>query len=194
MSLKKRVYSVLIVSAKENFNHALQDLLPPSKYSPVRFAANIRTAGRALAERSYDYVIINSPLPDDAGARFAMDVSNTGSAVALLLIPSEVYEEIHDRVAEHGVFTLAKPTSKLTVLTALNWLSSARERLRKMEKKTSFIEEKMAEIRLVNKAKWLLIRNYNMDEPAAHRHIEKKAMDRCISRRTVAEEIIQRYS
>ena len=80
------------------------------------------------------------------------------------------------------------------LLTALCWLASARERLRKFEKKTLTIEEKMAEIRLVNKAKWILISELHMTEPEAHRYLEKQAMDRCIARRVVAEEIIKTYT
>ena len=94
----------------------------------------------------------------------------------------------------HGVFTLPKQTSKPTLLTALNWMSSARERLRKTEKKTLSIEEKMEEIRIVNRAKWILIRELKLDEPEAHRYTEKQAMDRCISKRIVAEEIIKTYA
>ena len=52
----------------------------------------------------------------------------------------------------------------------------------------------MNEIRLINRAKWLLISEVKMDEPAAHRYIEKQAMDRCISKREVAEDIIKTYS
>ena len=73
-------------------------------------------------------------------------------------------------------------------------MSSARERLRKAEKKTLSIQEKMEEIRIVNRAKWLLISEIKMDEPNAHRYIEKQAMDRCVSKREIAEEIIQTYS
>ena len=73
-------------------------------------------------------------------------------------------------------------------------MSSARERLRKSEKITLSIEEKMEEIRIVNRAKWLLIRELKLEEPEAHRYIEKQAMDRCISKRIVAEEIIKTYS
>ena len=76
---------------------------------------------------------------------------------------------------------------------ALSWMRSARERLRRSEKKTLTLEEKMEEIRLVNRAKWLLISELKMTEPNAHRYIEKQAMDRCISRRQVAEEIIKTY-
>ena len=49
----------------------------------------------------------------------------------------------------------------------------------------------MAEIRIVNRAKWLLITEKHLSEPEAHRYIEKQAMDRCLPRREVAEEIIR---
>ena len=51
----------------------------------------------------------------------------------------------------------------------------------------------MEEIRAVNRAKWLLISEINMDEPEAHRYIEKQAMDRCVSKKEIAEEIIKTY-
>ena len=194
MSLKERVYSVLIVSAAEGFNDALSALLPTSKYSPTNFVSNISAAKRALAERAFDFVIINSPLPDDIGTRFAIDTGCSKETVVLLMVRAELQAEIYDKVAEHGVFVLPKPTSKPTMAIALSWLSSAREKLRKTEKKTLSIEEKMEEIRIVNRAKWILIRELKLDEPEAHRYIEKQAMDRCISKRIVAEEIIKTYS
>ena len=194
MSLKERVYSVLIVSAAESFNDTLSALLPSSKYSPTHFVSNISTAKRVLAERAFDFVIINSPLPDDVGTRYAIDTANSEESVVLLMVRTELQEEIYDKVAEHGVFVLSKPTSKPTMMTALSWLSSAREKLRKTEKKTLSIEEKMEEIRIVNRAKWLLIGELKLDEPEAHRYIEKQAMDRCVSKRVVAEEIIKTYS
>ena len=194
MSLKERVYSVLIVSAAESFNDALSALLPNSKYSPTHFVSNISAAKRVLAERAFEFVIINSPLPDDVGTRFAIDTANSEESVVLLMVRTELQEEIYDKVAEHGVFVLSKPTSKPTMVIALSWLSSAREKLRKTEKKTLSIEEKMEEIRIVNRAKWILIRELKLDEPEAHRYIEKQAMDRCVSKKVVAEEIIKTYS
>lgn len=194
MSLKERVYSVLIVSAAEGFNDALSALLPTSNYSPTNFVSNISAAKRALAERAFDFVIINSPLPDDIGTRFAIDTGSSKETVVLLMVRAELQAEIYDKVAEHGVFVLPKPTSKPTMAIALSWLSSAREKLRKTEKKTLSIEEKMEEIRIVNRAKWLLISELKMDEQGAHRYIEKQAMDRCVSKKVVAEEIIKTYS
>lgn len=194
MSLEQRRYSILVASAVENFNSALSDLLPESTYSPVHMVSSVSAAKRTLVERAFDFVIVNSPLPDDPGVRFAIDACTAKGTVVLLLVKSEVYVSVYDKVVDHGVFTLSKPLSKQSILQALSWMASARERLRKIEKKTLSIEEKMEEIRLVNRAKWLLISELKMDEPHAHRYIEKQAMDLCISKRQVAEDIIHTYS
>ena len=190
MKLLEQAYSVLLVSASKNVTDALRNLLPGSDFSPVRVVADTGAAKRAFADRAYDIVIINSPLPDDPGVRFAIDSVSGGATVSLLLIRAELYDEITDKVSARGVFTLSKPTSGAMLQTAVRWLVCARERLRGTEKKAVSLEEKMAEIRVVNRAKWLLIEQRGMDEPAAHRYIEKLAMDRCVTRRAVAEEIL----
>lgn len=111
-----------------------------------------------------------------------------------MLVRAEIYNDTYEKAVNHGVFILQKPTSKLALSQALSWMASARERLRKFEKNTLSIEEKMEEIRLTNRAKWLLINHLHMDEPQAHRYIEKQAMDRCIPKKIVAKEIIKTYS
>lgn len=194
MSLRERCYSILIVSATDSFTSAFSGLLPESRYSPVRTVTNISSAKRAVTERSFDFVIVNSPLPDDVGTRFAIDICTSKQSVVLLLTKAELHPGIHDKVAEYGVFTLPKPTSKPILTQALNWMESMRERLRQFEQKTISIEEKMAEIRIVNKAKWLLISELKMSEPDAHRYIEKQAMDQCVPRKHIAENIIRTYS
>ncbi|MCR5732855.1 MAG: ANTAR domain-containing protein, partial [Sphaerochaetaceae bacterium] len=93
-----------------------------------------------------------------------------------------------------GVLTLSKPLNRASVNQALEWMASFRERIKKLEKKTLSVEDKMKEIRIVNKAKWLLISVLKMDEPQAHRYIEKQAMDYCISKKEVADKIIKTYS
>ena len=193
MSLKERVYSVLVISAKENFNASLQSLLPESKYAPVQMVSSVSLAKRVLLERSFDFVFINTPLPDDFGTRFAIEISGNKGTVILLLVRNEVYEEVCDKVTEYGILTLPKPASKQMVAHTLNFMAGIRERLRKLEKKSLSMEEKMKEIRLVNRAKWVLIDELKMSEADAHRYIEKQAMDRCVSRREIAEEIIYTY-
>ena len=194
MGLQERVYQVLIVSASERFHTFWKELLPKSGFFPVCTVSSVSAAKRRLAEQAFDLVILNSPLPDEPGLRLAVDACAGPGTVVLLFVPSELYAETYDKVAAHGVFTLPKPTSRQTVVQALDWLTSARERLRKLEKKSRSVEKKMEEIRIVNRAKWLLISELHLDEAQAHRYIEKQAMDLCVSKRQVAEEIIKLYS
>ena len=192
--MKERVYSVLVVSAAEKLNTALSSLMPESHFEPVRFVTNINAARRAWGARRYDHVIVNSPLKDDTGIDFALDIAESRDTVVLLLVRDEIAQEIRDEVVASGVFMLSKPVSVSSLSLALDWLASARENLRKVEKKTLSVEEKMEEIRVVNRAKWLLISELKMEEPEAHRYIEKQAMDRCIRKKEVAEEIIRTYT
>ena len=193
MALQERIYSVLVVSTAEKTNGALRSLLPASTFQPVRFVSSVSAAKRVWSEQRFDYVIINAPLSDDEGFRFAIDLENAQGTIVLLMVRSEVYEEVLATAIAHGVFVLAKPFSRATLLLALDWMASARERIRKLEKKTLSVEERMEEIRIVNRAKWLLISELKMEEPQAHRYIEKQAMDRSITRKEVAEEIIKTY-
>ena len=126
MSLKERVYSVLVVSAAEKLNTALSELLSDPLFSPVKFVHSISAAKRAWNEQAYDFLIISSPLPDETGISFAVDIGSTRSAAVLLLIRSEIHDEIHERVVEQGVFTLRKPFTRNAFLTALQWMESAR--------------------------------------------------------------------
>ena len=194
MSLQERVYSVLIVSASEKFQSSILSLLPESSYSPIITAASVGEAERDRNQRDFDFIFINSPLPDDAGIRFAVDCCRAGGTVAVLFAAAALYEQVLARVAEHGVFVLPRPIPRDAILRGLNWMTAARERLRGYEKKVQPIEEKMEEIRLVNRAKWLLISELNMSEPDAHHYINRQAMDRCVPKREVAEEIIRLYS
>ncbi len=194
MSLKERVYSILIVSAADSFTSAFTDLLPEIRYFPVYTTASISAARRVLTEKTFDFVVINAPLPDDIGTRFAIDICSSRQISVLLLVKNDIHDAVREKVVPYGVFTLSKPVSKPLMLQALKWMESSRERLRQFEKKSLSIEEKMAEIRLVNKAKWILISELSMSEPEAHRYIEKQAMDRCTAKRSIAEEIIKTYT
>ena len=60
MSLQERVYSVLVVSAAENFNASLKPLLPESRFSPVRFEGSVNVAKRLMLERGIHQDVIDT--------------------------------------------------------------------------------------------------------------------------------------
>ncbi|CDC63356.1 putative uncharacterized protein [Clostridium sp. CAG:448] len=185
--------SVLIVSSAERLNATMLSSLPESRYQPITAVPDASAASRMLLERPFDLVIVNTPLPDQFGTRFALDVCEKTAAGVLLLVKAEHYADIDARVSPYGVLTLSKPTSAGLFSQSLQLLAATHARLRRMEQKTASMEEKMEEIRMVNRAKWLLIEQFKMTEQQAHRYIEKQAMDRCITRRAVAEQILATY-
>ena len=182
------------MSSSEKFNSDTQSMLPEAVYSPVLFVTNISAAKRAKTQRHFDFIIVNSPLTDGFGTEFAIDCAEAKNTVVLQLVKAELYDEIYSKVSPCGVFTLPKPMSKQSMINALHWMITAKAKLERLESKAVSIEDKMQEIRLVNKAKWLLIDKEKMPEPDAHRYIEKEAMNRCVPKRTVADEIIKKYS
>ena len=190
MVFQERTYSVLLVSAGEKFVRALSGLLPPTDFYPVTAVKSTDEARRRLLGGSYDLVLINAPLPDELGTRLAMDICSGSDAGVLLLVDNALCREVRAQVTEYGVLTLSKPTSSQLLSCSLQALCAVRERLRRLGEKQATVEDKIQEIRLVNRAKWALIQHQGLTEEEAHRHIEKLAMDRRISRREAAQDIL----
>ena len=193
MVFQERTYSVLIVTASERFTDSIMPLLPMTDYWPVQTASSVAEARRWLADTEFDIVLINTPLPDDFGMHLAIDICTGSGAGVLLLVKNDHYNEIYSKVVRYGVITLPKPTNRQMVAQNLRILCATRERMRQMQARQATVEEKIKEIRLVNRAKWLLIECLSMTEPEAHRYIEKQAMDLRISKREAAENIIRTY-
>ena len=193
MDFAPHAYKVLIVSSSEKFVRPMLDMLPEKMFDPVETATDVAQARRKMLEREFDIVIINTPLRDEFGTRLALDICQKSSAGVLLFVKSEHYSDITSKVMQYGVLTISKPTSPSMIMQSVQMLCSTRERLRIMEKKNASVEEKIEEIRIINRAKCLLIEQLKMTESEAHRYIEKQAMDRCVTKRKIAENIILTY-
>lgn len=194
MSSMEHIYSVLVVSASEKLNQTLTDILPSSNYYPLHFVNNVHKAQTLLLDQVYDLVIINAPLPDDLGIKLAMDISSDKYSVVMMILSNDIYDQIYEKIFGYGIFCIRKPLSKQLLLQTMDWMRSMREKLRSLEKKSVTLHEKMAEIRIINRAKWLLIDNQNMSETQAHHYIEKQAMNHSMTKKEVAERIIEQYS
>lgn len=192
MATEKRKYRVLVADSGDKTYDYISQSLPRSDYDPILRAGDAGEARRMLLNAPVDIVIINTPLKDDFGTELALDLAD-GSAGVLLLVKNELYDQICYKVEDSGVLTLGKPTSRQGFYSAVKLLTAMTARLSKLEKANHTLQEKMADIRVVNRAKWLLIEHHHMKEQDAHYFIEKQAMDTRLSRREVAENIIRSY-
>ena len=193
MEYLPRTYGVLSVAAAEKFHTSLRELLPNGRYDPVHAVYDASEARRRMLETAYDVILISAPLPDEFGARLAQHAAEHTGAGVLMMVKSEYYSDVSEQLTPCGVLTLQKPTSPQMMLQCMELLCATRERLRRMEERQATVEEKIEEIRLVNRAKWLLIERLGMTEAEAHRYMEKQAMDQRVSKRGLAEIIIKTY-
>lgn len=194
MSLREEKSSILLVFASESMCEAVKAFLPAHLYAPIRSVSDIAAAKRAYAECAYDIVIIHAPFADEAGLRFAIELCETTASAVLLTVNARHYENAYGKACGHGVFVLATPVPRSVMTAALAFLRSLRARLCMAERKVLSLEEKTAELHLVNRAKWLLIDRMHLSEEEAHRYIEKTAMDLCITKREAAGAILAKFS
>ena len=81
--------------------------------------------------------------------------------------------------------------SKALFFQAVKLSLAAQRRMMGLQSENDRLQKKIMEIRLVDRAKCLLIENRGMTETEAHRYVEKQAMDLRITRREVAERILE---
>ena len=192
MTALKERRRVLIVSGGDKLFEYFSSLLPSADFYPITRAGSAGEAKRMLLQTGTDIVIIDTPLPDEFGVSFAQDIAGRSLGI-MLVVKTELYDRVCHKVEDHGILTVCKPNSRQILYSSVRLLAALSARLQKSESRNKSLQEKMEDIRVVNRAKWLLIERLGLSEADAHRLIEKRAMDERVSRRQVAEGIISSY-
>ena len=102
-------------------------------------------------------------------------------------------EQLLAPMSEQGVLLLSKPFSNTLFLQAIHLAAASNHRLQLLRQENARMQEKIAQVRLVSHAKCCLVEREQMSEDAAHRYIEKRAMDTRRSRAEIAQEILDSY-
>ncbi len=191
--INENFYSVLLLTQSQSLQPHVASLFPQSMFYPVKIVSSVLEARRSELFREFDIIVVNSPLPDENGLKYALDMSKKPHASILFLSPSSIYSEVLSIVSGSGIFVLKKPFSLSSLENAVMWLTATSDRIRKLEKEKVRVEEKMEEIKIINRAKWILINDLEMNEVEAQRFITKEAMDKCISKKEEATIIINTY-
>lgn len=185
--------SALIVSYSENSTAFLCKVLAEASVTDIATITNAGEARRLMIEKDFDLYIVNAPLPDEFGESLARSIAMKGIGEVILIVKAELFDEVSDRVEESGVITIAKPISKALLWNAIKMASVTHKRIRAIQNENKKLIRKIEDIRIVDRAKCILISHLSLTEPEAHRYIEKQAMDMRLTRRKVAEEILKIY-
>jgi response regulator NasT len=188
--------NALVVSGGDKGLALLTEMLrqaPVVRVDAVRTGGEARRAVLADGEGDYELCVINAPLSDEFGDKLARDIVEGSACEAILIVKAELFETIDAECGECGVITVAKPINKALFWNAVKMSQAARRRLQVMRRENMRLQQKIEDIRVVDRAKCLLIAYLSMSEPEAHKYIERQAMDARTTRRAVAEDILKTY-
>jgi len=183
----------LIISFTEKSTEYLARILQKASVSEIASVSHAVEARRLLTGNEFDICIVNAPLPDEFGAALARDIAVGHGSHVILLVNSELFEEVTGRVEEYGVITVEKPVSRNLLWNAIKIASAANKRIRALKEENLKLAQKIEDIRIVDRAKCILMSRLSMTEAEAHRYIEKQSMDTRQPKRKVAEEILKVY-
>ena len=182
---------ILLAGSTEKSRLLLQTLLPPGA-SP-RVCQSGAETHRALGETDWSLLIINTPLSDESGIDLAIDAATNTAACVLMLVKAELADQVQMQMENYGVFVVAKPVARPLFDQAVRYAAVMRNRLMAVCAEKAKLEKKLADVRIIDRAKCLLIQYRGMTEEQAHRAIEKQAMDTRQTRVSVAQTVINHY-
>ena len=185
--------SALVVSRAEKSTDFFMEMLRAADVHHITALRSCSEARQRLCERDYDLVIINTLLRDESGETLSRDIASKGGTQVILVVKNEYFDAVSGLCEADGVLTIAKPISKAMFWSALMFAKSAHNKISRMQQENARLQQKIEDIRMVDRAKCILISCLGMNEQEAHRHIEKQAMDLRATKREVAESIIKTY-
>lgn len=184
---------VLIISSSVSTADALCRYFS-GRFGRIDMARDASEARRKLGTGAYyDMVVLDSPVGGESGADIAIYAADNSFCSVIMAVKAEFFDEMCYKVEGSGVLVLQKPLSDHILHQATTLAQATRVRLRRAERQNESLRKKMDEIKLVARAKLLLMEKLRMTESEAHKFIEKQAMDMRQSRAEVARNLIRTY-
>ncbi|MFA9424277.1 MAG: ANTAR domain-containing response regulator [Sedimentibacter sp.] len=185
--------SVLIVSSSDKGIELLSQLLHINNPASITSATSSSEARRLLNDLEYDLIIINAPLKDEYGDNLAATITEISASGVILVVKSEMSDDISAKVEDYGVLVVSKPIIRQVFFQSLKLALASKKRILSLKKENIHLQNKLEEIRLVTRAKCVLIQYLNMTENQAHRYIEKQAMDMRTTKEEISQRILKTY-
>ncbi|MDR1615705.1 MAG: ANTAR domain-containing protein [Syntrophomonadaceae bacterium] len=183
---------ILLASGTTKIIQVVTNFLPHSS-ADIISVSNQKLVQRYIKERDFDLGIINAPLPDSSGIDLALELAQASSMQIMLLAKDELEEKLSSQMKENGVLVLPKPLNRSLFEWAINILITSHNRLHYLQKQNDDLKQQIKDLKLIDRAKLVLITYLKITEPEAHRFIEKQAMDQRITKREICMNILKKY-
>ena len=186
--------SGLIVSCMEQNIGFFQMALNDASIKQITVIGTAGEAYRTMLKNDFDLVIIDAPLPDDSGENLAHQTAEKNISQVIYSIDSEHFNSVSASFKEDGVLVISKPIDKYLLQYAVSLAKSVIIKMKHMREENKKLRQKIEDIRIIDRAKCLLISYLSLTEHEAHKFIEKQSMELRSTKRIIAEEIIKTYA
>lgn len=184
---------VYVISSNDSFHRYVRDNLPDGDYAVAGCANTGTEARQQLIGRSFPVVLVNIPLSDENGAELAADLAERTPGGVIAVVRAEQEQEVRQYLEPQGVCVLGKPFPHAAFHQALYDAAAVFARMQAVTAENARLQMRLADLRIINRAKAALIRYLGMTEEQAHKYIEQQAMDQRITKRKAAENILKTY-
>ena len=182
----------IIAAASEDIKASLSSMCAEAGISDITV-----TDGGSLrelfAEHSYDIALLVLPFEDRFGADTAAFLGKSYDTQTIAFVPSKHYDDVCSRLAKSGILILPKSSPRTQIINALRNAVHTKEKLDGLRDEKRTLTEMVNEMKLVNRAKCVLIEYLRISEKEAHRQMQKRAMDQRITLSEVAADILKTY-
>ena len=148
---------------------------------------------RGVDISKFDSVIISTPLSDEFGLDLVADIAKDTKNGVVVLAKREIADEVQKKIRFTGAFVLPRPFNKALLVQTIKLAEVAHIGMAKLEEENRQLSQQLSGMKIVNRAKSMLMQYLNLTEEQAHRHIQKQAMDLRKTQRAVAEDILKTY-
>ncbi len=183
----------LIICDAPKGTELYKELLSQNDFKGITVVENGHEAKRLLLDKDFEICLINAPLRGENGQELSIDIAEKNICQVILVVKTEYLDEITSRVEDYGVITVGKPISKPLLWSALKLAKVAQRRITMAQRENAKLQSKIEQLKLVSRAKCLLISYEGMTEPEAHRYIEQTAMNDRKPREEIAMSIVNKY-
>ena len=199
MKGRNKTCNVLTAAGKEESIQLLRQILRSvSGAGQLRVlqAATLEQIRRGVsgagAQAPADLLIAVMPLSDGTGVEGIIDVAQRHpQLMTILLVRQEAYEQVSYQCRNQQVFVIAMPFKRQVLAEAASFMLRIRTVMDDKDKELARLRKNLNEIRVITRAKLYLMQTRAMTEEEAHYYLEKEAMDRSLTKKEVAEEILR---
>ena len=169
MNTSLRTVRALLVSGSEAQTQRISALLTRARIVPFDHAGSARQALEQFDAGGIDGVLIAEPVAGSSGQELALQLKKRHCMAVLLLAAPEHADAAAALLEQSGVLVLPSEAPESLIVQTIRLLTAVRIQLEQMQHKTEKLEAKVADIRIINRAKLLLVQHLQMTETEAHK-------------------------